>query len=443
MSETRLTHILYMEDDPSLSLLLQKSLQRKGFIVDIAANGEEGLAMAAAAPYDILLIDYNMPFLGGIDVIRALASKGKFPPIIMVTGEGNEKVAVAALKLGAADYIVKDVEMRYLDLLPSVIDQILFKQQLIRERDQMQNAMQESEERYRLLVDLAADGISVHVDGKFVFMNPAGALILGASNPGQLIGMSMLDIVHPDNRQDTEARLRQLGKKADRAPWVEERYVRLDGRVIDVEVCSVNFISKGAPAVQMIFKDITKRKEVEEKLKQMALYDMLTGLPNRTLFFDRMNQLLELAKRNQYILAVLYVDLDRFKTINDKFGHEVGDLVLITSGQRMLSSTRRSDTVARIGGDEFIGVCARITAAEDAAVVAQKLIVNLTEPIRIKGYECSIGASIGISIYPQDGSDVETLLNKADAAMYRVKEKGKGGFEFFSDIPGASPVSAP
>src|ERR1700690_1618400 len=126
MSEIRLTRILYMEDDPGLSLLLQNSLQRKGFMVDIAANGEEGLAMAATAPYDILLVDYNMPFRGGIDVIRELASRGKVPPTIMVTGEGSEGVAVEALKLGAADYVVKDVEMKYLELLPVVIDQILY-----------------------------------------------------------------------------------------------------------------------------------------------------------------------------------------------------------------------------------------------------------------------------------------------------------------------------
>jgi diguanylate cyclase (GGDEF)-like protein len=217
-------------------------------------------------------------------------------------------------------------------------------------------------------------------------------------------------------------------------PWIEEKYVRLDGAVIDVEVCSVNFVFKGKPSIQRIFKDITERKLIEKRLERLALYDTLTGLPNRMLFFDRMNQLLELAKRNQYILAVLYVDLDRFKTINDTYGHEVGDQVLVTSGQRMLSNTRRSDTVARIGGDEFVGICARITAAKDAAVVAQKIIASLTEPIRVKEYECNIGASIGISIYPHDGSDVETLVNKADAAMYRVKQKGMGGFEFFSDV---------
>ena len=440
MADIMVTRLLYMEDDPGLAVLLQKNLQRRGFRVDLAANGEEGLTMVDTTGYDLLLVDYNMPFLGGIDVMRALASKSLAAPVIMVTGEGNEAVAVEALKLGAADYIVKDVEMRYLELLPAVIDKVLYKQQLIKERNQMQEAMRESEERYRLLVELSPDGIGIHVDGKFVFINPAGARLLGALSPGQLIGMTMLDIVHEEFKEIAKSRIRQLGGTIQSMPWLEEKFVKLDGAVIDVEVASVNFSYEGKPAVQTIFKDITERKQVELKLKQMALYDTLTGLPNRTLFFDRMNQLLELAKRNKYVIALLYMDLDRFKTINDTFGHEVGDLVLAAAGQRMVSCTRRSDTVARIGGDEFIGICGRITAAADAAVVAQKIIASLSEPFRLSGHECAIGASVGISIYPQDGDDVETLVSKADAAMYRVKESRRGGYEFYSTVENAPPA---
>jgi diguanylate cyclase (GGDEF)-like protein len=186
-----------------------------------------------------------------------------------------------------------------------------------------------------------------------------------------------------------------------------------------------------------IIYDITKRKIAEQRLERLALYDTLTGLPNRTLFFDRMNQLLALAKRNQYVLAVLYMDMDRFKVINDTLGHEVGDLLLQEAAKRMTSCTRKADTVARMGGDEFIGICARIAAAEDASVVARKIIAALAEPFTIKGNECSIGVSIGISLYPRGGDDSETLVNKADTAMYRVKESGKGGYAF-SPLPRAA-----
>lgn len=442
MTENTANRILYMEDDPGLAVLMQKSLQRSGFHIDVASNGEDGLKMVEAVHYDVLLIDYYMPFLGGIDVMRVLASKGKCPPIIMVTGEGNEEVAVEALKLGAADYIVKDVDMKYLELLPEVINQVLYKQQLINESRLMEEAVRESEERYRKLVELSPDGISIHAEGKFVFINPAGARILGASHPDQIIGISALDVVHPDFRDMVKSRMEQLENDVDMVPWTEEKFVRLDGGVIDVEVAGIKFVYAGKYAVQRLFKDITERKRVEKRLERLALYDTLTGLPNRMLFFDRMNQLLALARRNQYVLALLYMDLDNFKRINDTFGHEVGDLVLTEASKRMTSCTRSSDTVARMGGDEFIGICARIAAPGDAAVVANKIITSLSRAFLIKGLELTIGVSIGISVYPLDGDDAETLLNRADAAMYKIKEGGKGGFRFFSDIAGAPSVSA-
>lgn len=434
MAEVTLTRILYMEDDPGLSRLVQKSLQRRGYVVDTAADGEEGLRVLGASRYDLLLVDYNMPFCGGIDVIRTLSSRDALLPTVMLTGQGSEEIAVEAIKLGASDYIVKDVELKYLELLPVVIDRVLYQQLLLKERREMAEAARESEERYRRLVELSPDGISVHVDGKFVFMNPAGARLLGASHPDRLVGISALDVVHPDFREIAIKRLKQLETKTDSAQWNEEKFMRLDGAVIDVEVAAVMFSYQGQPAVQTIFRDITQRKLVEQQLKQMALYDALTGLPNRTLFFDRMKQLLELARRNQYVLALLYLDLDRFKTVNDTLGHEAGDLVLNATGQRIRSCTRSSDTVARMGGDEFIGVCGRISAPRDAAFVAEKILEALSAPVDIGGNEYAIGASIGISIYPLDGDDVETLLNKADAAMYRVKETGKGGYAFFSEI---------
>ncbi|MGC1454331.1 MAG: response regulator, partial [Nitrospirota bacterium] len=190
MSEARLTRVLYMEDDPGLSLILKKHLERRGYSVDLAADGEQGLKMVDAGQYDVLLVDYHMPVLSGIDVIRGLSSKGIPVPVIMLTGEGSESVAVEALKVGASDYIVKDLEVRYLELLPAVINRVFSRQQVSKERRRMEDAIRESEERYRKLVELSPDGISIHAEGKFVFMNPAGARMLGAAHPDQIIGMS-------------------------------------------------------------------------------------------------------------------------------------------------------------------------------------------------------------------------------------------------------------
>ena len=299
----------------------------------------------------------------------------------------------------------------------------------------MEETVRESEERYRSLVELSPDGIAVHAEGKFVFINPAGARFLGAANAAELIGKRVLDIIHPDYRRIVGERVRTMEESRTSVPWLEEKFVKLDGKEIDVEVAGVSFTYQGKPAVQTIFRDISDRKQVKERLERLALYDGLTGLPNRTLFFDRINQFLSLAKRSRNSLALLYLDLDHFKTINDAKGHEVGDLLLQEASKRMLSCTRTEDTVARMGGDEFIAICGNIATPADAAVVAKKMAAALSDPFRIRGNDCRISASIGISLYPQDGDDVETLINKADGAMYRVKSSGKGGFAYASVPP--------
>jgi diguanylate cyclase (GGDEF)-like protein/PAS domain S-box-containing protein len=421
-----------MEDDPGLSRLLQKNLQRQGFTVEIASNGEEGLALLETSAYDLLLIDYSMPSCGGMEVIRRLSSKGAHPPAIMVTGQGNEEVAVEALKLGAADYIVKDSGMKYLELLPAVIDRVLSKQQLIRERQQMFEEVTESEERYRKLVELSPDGIALHIDKRFVFVNPAGARLLGASKPEELNGRSIFDVVHPDFKEVESDRLRRLEQGESSLPWIEEKLVRLDGRELEIEVSAVPFSFRGKQAVQVIFRDIKERKLAEKKLEYMALYDPLTDLPNRTLFFDRLNQAIALAKRNSYTFALMFLDLDGFKQVNDSMGHDIGDMLLKETARRLTDCLRKSDTVARMGGDEFTLVLTRLEMASDAKIVAEKVIACMSNPFRLKGYDCSVTVSIGISLYPSDSSDGEALFKHADTAMYRVKEGGKNGYRFFA-----------
>lgn len=443
MSKSTGFRILYMEDDPGLSRLLQKSLERQGYTVDLASNGEEGLARVGSTAYDLLLVDYYMPVLGGIDVIRALASTGDFPPVIMVTGEGNEEVAVEALKLGAADYIVKDTEMKYLELLPVVIEQLLFKQQLINERQQMQETARESEERYRRLVELSPDGIAIHVDGVFVFVNPAGARILGAASVDEIVGKPVFDFVHPDFKEKVGERLRQLNSGAENVPWLEERLVRLDGGEVVVETTGTPFPYQGKPGVQVIFRDITGRKQAEEQIMYLAYYDSLTGLPNRTLFKDRLSQVIAAAKRYKKSAALLLCDLDNFKRINDTLGHRLGDVLLKDFAERMSGLVRKSDcvgrntadelnaTMARVGGDEFTMLLTDIQHAEDAAKVATRILKMLSQPFTVDGQEVFISVSIGIAICPADGEDMDTLLKNADSALNHAKNQGRNNFQFY------------
>ncbi|OGW39646.1 MAG: diguanylate cyclase [Nitrospirae bacterium RBG_13_39_12] len=432
MSCSKPIRILYMEDDAGLARLLQKSLQRQGYIVDIACNGEEGLAILNRDSYDILLIDYNMPVYGGLDVIRTLSSKATFPPAIMVTGYGNEKVAVEALKMGAADYIVKDVEMGYFELIPIVIEQVLQKQKLVMEKQQMFEAIQESEERYRRLVELSPDGIFLHVEDKFVFVNPAGTRLLGAHNSEELLGKSLLDFFHPDYRQIIKEKLNQVVKRGSEVYWTEEKLIRLNKTKVDVEISAISFKYMGNPAVQIIARDITERKLAEQRLKHLAHFDITTGIPNRILFFDRLNHTLAMSKRYDHTFALLFLDLDQFKLVNDTFGHDTGDILLKEVSKRLTDCVRESDTLARMSGDEFTIILTKINKAQDVEIVVQRIIASLAKPFHLKGHEASISASIGISLYPSDGDNIETLLKKADTAMYRVKEQGRNNYQFFT-----------
>lgn len=182
-----------------------------------------------------------------------------------------------------------------------------------------------------------------------------------------------------------------------------------------------------------LFSDISALKESQEKLNHLAYHDAMTDLPNRLLFEDRLQHAMEHARREGHGVALLFIDLDRFKNINDSLGHPVGDALLLETAARLRAIARREDTVARLGGDEFIIVMEKIREPQDAAVLAQKLIDEFQAPLDIKGHMLHIGLSIGIGIYPRDGEDVATLVRNADAALYRVKEQGRNGMQFYTD----------
>ena len=182
-----------------------------------------------------------------------------------------------------------------------------------------------------------------------------------------------------------------------------------------------------------IFSDITERKETERQLKHLAYYDALTSLPNRVMFYDRLQQAVSSAKRDDHLLAIMMVDLDRFKHVNDTLGHDAGDEVLVVVAKQLKSLLRDSDTVSRIGGDEFKIILTDIKSPEEASIVAQKIIDTLRQPIQLKGKMATIGASIGIAIYPEDGNEIDQLIKYADMALYKAKESGRDCYLYFSN----------
>jgi diguanylate cyclase (GGDEF)-like protein/PAS domain S-box-containing protein len=422
--------VLYMEDDLGLARLLQVQLGRHGYRVDLVEDGVQGLALVGERCYQAVLVDGNLPSQGGMAVLAALREADRLLPVIMVTATGDESSAVQAMKLGASDYLVKDREHRYLDLLPLVLDKVLLGHRLTLERQRTLESIRESEERYRKLVELSPDGIVICCNSRIEFANPAALRLLRAACPDDVLGANLLSFVHQDSATLFQAQLSLMESSGVNVPWLEERFVRLDLAEFDVEVSGVPFRYRGEPAVQIIFRDISTRVRAKQLLERMAYYDQLTQLPNRALFFDRFGVQLAQAKRYGFGFALLYLDLDGFKAVNDTLGHDQGDILLGQVALRLQGAVRCSDTVARLGGDEFVVLMARAASPDDAAVVADKVIKALLEPFELAGERRRIGTSVGISRFPDDAGDLDGLLGAADRAMYQAKRAGGSGFRF-------------
>lgn len=205
-----------------------------------------------------------------------------------------------------------------------------------------------------------------------------------------------------------------------------------DGSCVPVEVTTARTIWQGKQVELAIVRDITDRKKAEDEIQQLAYYDTLTGLPNRSLLQDRLGQSIVQAVRDNRKVAIMCLDLDRFKSINDTLGHVAGDSLLATVAERLTECVWETDTVARIGGDEFVIIISAIEHAEDLNKIAEKILAAISKPLALNGQEIFITASIGIAIYPEDGTDVQGLLKNADLAMYKAKDQGRDTFQYFS-----------
>jgi diguanylate cyclase (GGDEF)-like protein/PAS domain S-box-containing protein len=293
-----------------------------------------------------------------------------------------------------------------------------------------EQALRESEESYRSLIERSPDAILVHQEGMVVFSNRAAADLFAAGTAQELAGQRVADLIHPDYQDLVRDRIRQVVNQNEEKPYVEERILRLDGVAIDVEGSSAPVFYRGKRSVQTILRNITERKELQEKIWRQANFDPLTGIPNRMLFHDRLGQAIERAAREGYEVALLFIDLDRFKAINDSLGHEAGDMLLREVADRLSREVRSSDTVARMGGDEFTLIMPCVVEPPHVTIVARRILEALARPFDLPGGEGRISCSIGIARFPVDGKDIPTLLRNADSAMYRTKQGGRHGYCF-------------
>ncbi len=297
-------------------------------------------------------------------------------------------------------------------------------QEEVAERRRAEKALRESEERFRSLVELAPDLILVHIEGIIAFVNPYGARILGYESPQDLLGVHVLQLVDAESIEIATERMRTTVHDRRPSESAEVRFIRKDGARIDLQIAATPLMYHGRPAVQAVAHDITERKRAEETIRKMAYYDMLTGLPNRALFDDRLAVVINHAERDKETFAVMFMDMNDFKLVNDSLGHAVGDQLLSEVAHRLQKVVRRSDTVARLGGDEFTVLLPRVTSRKAAALVARKMTQAMEEPVITDKGAVPIDISIGIAFYPTDGRSFSELMYAADMAMYASKNEG-------------------
>ena len=311
----------------------------------------------------------------------------------------------------------------------------------ITQRKQAQAALRESQERFQALVEFLPTAVIVHQALRVVYANPAAVSTLGAASVDALMGRSIMELTHPDYRQATEQRLQLREAGGTVPPITELKLLTCDGTAIDVQMSATRIRYAGGMAVQASFNDITPMKTYQRQLENMAHFDALTQLPNRQLLNDRLHQAMSQTQRRRQTLAVVFVDLDGFKAVNDQHGHGVGDALLVVLAQRMKGALRDGDTLARIGGDEFVAVLVDLNQPEDADPVLERLLQAAADPVVVGDAVLRVSASMGIALFPRDGTHADLLLRRADQSMYLAKQAGRNRYQFF-DTPSNPPPQA-
>jgi diguanylate cyclase (GGDEF)-like protein/PAS domain S-box-containing protein len=442
--------LLLVDDEPRLLLSLYELLRGHDYHLVTATCGAEALAHLGKLKFDLILLDLRLPDMSGHDIMDFMNARGIDGDVIVMSGEVGIDAAIGALKRGAYDYLRKPYSRE--ELLKTV-QNVLQKRRLAIDNERIAAQLETSEKMYRYLVDSSPDIIyTLNHEGCITFVNDRVQQVLGFERD-ELLGRHYSVLVRDDDQErarrafgDDRDPARGKGRRLTTGTHTAELRLKCKSGTdrtfsITLRAMAPNAIgmhADGQAAVHHEFfgtygvaRDITDRKRAEEMISYQAYYDVLTDLPNRVLFKDRLGLAVIQAKRKLAELAVMFIDLDRFKLVNDTLGHVKGDELLQQVARRLKDCMRRGDTLARQGGDEFTIVLPELNDREDARAIADQFLESLAAPFDLDGHQVHISASIGIAIYPHDGETIDELLRHADIAMYQVKGQGKNGHSFY------------
>jgi len=425
-------HVLIVDDDPSVRLMMSSVLESLGMSVDEAGDGEQALMILENVIPDLLLLDVMMPGMDGFEVCARIKDTPGISeiPIVLVTGSDDMSSIQRAYELGITDFVTKPIPWLLIGYRISF---------LMRANKAFSN-LKRNEKRLSHAHRLAKMGTwewELQTD-KMWFSDEVRHIFRFAPQSFDASFQSYINSVHPVDRQRVEDATSKAIESCS-SYSIDHELLLCDGKSCFVHTeASIITDHNGTPIrLEGAIQDISERKAAEDQIRNLAYFDILTGLPNRTLFLDHLKRIHFKSQRDNNKFTIMFIDIDGFKTINDTLGHVSGDCLLQQLALRLKESVRSEDfsstgMVARLGGDEFVVIIDNLIKSEDVAIIAQRIIGNISLPVKLGTTEVVVTASIGISIFPDDGQDTESLIRHADIAMYSVKDNGKNSFHYYS-----------
>jgi len=461
---------LLIEDNPGDARLVELMLaEARGASVDLVWVETIAAAIERLCDemVDVILLDLGLSGSAGLDSLQHLYAQlatvvPVAPAIVVMTGLDDNETAVQAVQYGAQDYLIKgqisgdlliramryaiersqseealrqahaSLEQRVEERTAALINAVNALQTEVGERKRAEEALRERETRIRRLVDSNIIGVFFwDLHGPITDANDAYLRIVCYTREDLAAGKILWTGMTPPEYAAADQRaVEELRSTGTCTPY-EKEYVCKDGRRVPVLIGGAFLEGQSGKGVAFVL-DLTERKRAEERIRYLAQHDALTALPNRLLFRDRLGQAIAQARRAHEHVAVLFIDLDHFKDINDSLGHPVGDRLLRVAARRLQRCLRQGDSVARLGGDEFVISLPALADCNDVLPIATKVLESLRRPYVVEQHELYVTGSIGISVYPSDGQEVEALMRAADTAMYAAKEKGRDNYQFFT-----------
>src|SRR5580693_2512301 len=431
MPKRPIKQLLLIEDNAGDARLIREMFNEHGAL-DIelvrATTMSEAEAQLSQRTFDILLLDLGLPDSQGLDAVRRAHAAAPRVPLVVLTGMDDESLAAQALQVGAQDYLIKgQIETR--GLLRALRYAV--------ERKTMEEALFVEKERAQVTLNCIGDAvICTDAAGNITFLNMVAEKMTSWSRQ-DAFGRPMAEVFRILDANTRESTPNPMERSIEQNSTVHLPanciLARRDGTEIPIEdsVAPIHDREGKATGAVIVFRDVSAARAMALEMTHSAQHDFLTGMPNRMLLNDRVNQAIAWAQRNAKKVAVLFLDLDGFKHINDSLGHPTGDKLLQSVAKRLVECVRGSDTVSRQGGDEFVVLLTEVGLSEDAAITARRMLQTVAQAHSVDQHDLHVTTSIGVSVFPDDGQDAETLIKNADTAMYQAKENGRQSYQFF------------